>query len=57
MGGRGEVVFCYCSDGGVAEDAPGEGRGGGEEKGEEDGGDSVHGRLMKTCWTVIGRIE
>ena len=44
MGGGGEVVLGYCGDGGVAEDAPGEGCGGGEEEGEEDGdgGESVH---------------
>ena len=47
LGRRGEVVLCYRSDGGVAEDAPGEGRGGREEKGEEDGNDSVHCRLME----------
>ena len=47
MGGRGEVVFCYCSDGGVPEDAPSESRGGREKKGEEEGGDSVHFRILE----------
>lgn len=48
MGGGGEVVLGYCGDGGVAEDAPGEGCGGGEEEGEEDGeeGKGVH------CWLM-----
>lgn len=42
MGSGGEVVLCYCGDGGVAKDAPGESCGGAEEQGDEDGGDSVH---------------
>ena len=52
LGGRGEVVFCYCGDGGMAKDAPGESRGGTEEKGEEDGGDSLHCRILKG--TLVG---
>lgn len=47
MGSGGEVVFRYCGDSGVSEDAPGESRGGAEEKGEEDGSESVHCRTVE----------
>ena len=57
LGGGGEVVLGDCGDGGVAEDAPGEGWGGGEEEGEEEeeGGEGVHccGLMGRDRWELL----